>query len=292
MLLFKFKKNSEINAANIGSFNDFKLPVVRPLAAFIIVILGGLCWVPSFLELQAQTQALQLEQQRLLSRNHKVKSLLEQVAKPAWLASYPWLTWYTKSQSSRSGSHDQLKKSSPRLLTFSLQGIASYQEWAQVLNRLLDSYPLQTTFEQIDWQVSGLLDVSLELQLVPKKQALKQYQLFPRRVVQSWPDNIEVLAALKWQDKRSLKVNVDLQTLSLAQGDWVPELAADLILLDDKKAVFRQQSTSFRLDDSASNELELTYLNGFKLDDVMLTKEDDSPSYSTAKTGLAVHHKE
>ncbi len=278
MLLFKFKSNNSpiVGISPNTYFNQIKLPRVSPLALFLAVVLAALCWYPSFIEVQQKILVVKQKKQKLLQRDMQVQRLVNQTARPEWLSDYPWLTWHTEAKTMASRSNDLDRGKPPLLFYISLQGVASQQSWSLMLNKLIDDYSLQPKFEQIYWLESGLLDVNIELQLVPKKLAIKDYLFLPRRVYRDWPKNIEVLAALEWQNKRSLKIRIGELDLSLEQGDWVPELAANLVSLDDQRAVFRQQYGNSIQNQKAQAELVLEYLNHPDLEGVSLAQGKSS----------------
>ncbi|OUR66059.1 hypothetical protein A9Q77_11605 [Marinomonas sp. 42_23_T18] len=276
MLLFKFKSNNRpiVGVSPNTYFNQIKLPKVSPLTLFLAVVLAALCWYPSFIEVQQKILVVKQKKQKLLLRDMQVQRLVSQTARPEWLSDYPWLTWHTEAKTITTGSNEIDSGKSPLLFYISLQGVASQQSWSLMLNKLIDDYSLQPKFEQIYWLESGLLDVNIELQLVPKKLAIKDYLFLPRRVYRDWPKNIEVLAALEWQNKRSLKIRIGELDLSLEQGDWVPELAANLVSLDGQRAVFRQQYGHSIQDQKAQAELVLEYLNHATLEGVSLAQDN------------------
>jgi hypothetical protein len=273
MLLFKYNSNKgSINGiTHKAYFNQIKWPTVSPLALLLVVVLAGLCWYPSFIEVQKKIVIVKQKQQKLLRRDKQVQRLVSQTAKPEWLSDYSWLTWHTEAKKITSLTSEIDSTKPPLLFYISLQGVASQQSWRLILNKLIDDYSLLPKFEQIYWLESGLLDVNIELQLVPRKMAIKDYLFLPRRVYRDWPKNIEVLAALEWQRKRSLKIRIGERDLSLEQGDWVPELAANLVSLDGQRAVFRQQYGN--LNQKTQTELVLDYLNDSALEGVSLARD-------------------
>lgn len=293
MLLFKYKHNKEpIEGISAHAYFDrSKLPKVSPLIIFLVVILGILCWYPSFISVQQKMLVVKQKQQKLLQRDQQIQRLLNQTEKPIWLSDYPWLTWHTETAITQKLNENESGK--PALLLYiSLQGVSNHQDWRLVLNRLMDEYSLRPKFEQIYWQESGLLDVNIELQLVPKKLALKDYLFLPRRIYRDWPKNIEVLAALEWQNKRSLKIRIGDRDLSLEQGDWVPELAASLVLLDDQRAVFRQQYGKSVQNQKAPAELILDYFKRSDLTDVGLVQDDGKSNHNGEIDILAYQYRE
>ena len=293
MLLFKYKHNKEpiVGVSAKAYFGHSKLPKVSPFLILLIVILGVLCWYPSFMAVQEKMLAVKQKQQKLLQRDQQVQRLINQTEKPIWLSDYPWLTWHTETATAQRSKKAESGKP-PLLLYISLQGVSNYQDWTLVLNRLMDEYSLRPKFEQIYWLESGLIDVNIELQLVPKKYALKNYLFFPRRIYRDWPKDIEVLAALEWQSKRSLKIRIGELDLSLEQGDWVPELAANVVLLDDQRAVFRQQYGASTQNQTSPTELILDYFNRLDLKGVTLIQEERGPVLNAEKAVLAYQNGE
>lgn len=273
MLLFKYKSNKK---AFIGAessinrhFKGISWPPISPTAMVCLLLLAALCWYPSFNKIQVDSQLLQQRKLSVVSKNQRLQNMFNPSNQPMWLEDYAWLTWQAESQR---GELIQTEKSTkPLLFYISLQGTSSYHAWMSVLNKLFDQYSLRPKYEQIYWLENGLIDMNLQLQLVSKKLAVKDYQPLPRRLYREWPKNIEVLAALKWRGKRLLEVRIDELTLSLEQGDWVPALAANLVSLDTDKAVFRQQYSFLNPPEQAKTELILEYLNDTNLEDVNLT---------------------
>lgn len=279
MLLSKYKNSSSSPHSGatrfLAKFKREKQFAFSPISLVLLVILAALSWYPGFISLQQQVTALDQDRTKLLKRDKKIQALLRQVHQPAWLSDYPWLAWHVESKQKTTPVLTQNKAITPLNLSISLQGVASYQEWLAVLNKIFDDYSLSPKYEQIYWLETGLLDVNLELQLVSKKFAEKEYRILPTRTFNPWPTDIQVLAALKWRNERSLKVRVGDQYLSLKQGDWVPELASNLILLDDAQAVFRQQFAPLQMTtktekDLSRGQLAINYLSQPNLEGVDL----------------------
>lgn len=278
MLLFKSSKNdrslitgtenSRVQMRSLG------WPPISLATVVLAFILASLAWYPSFISLKEETLALEQDQKKLLRQSKILQSLLDKSNHPIWLDNYSWLTWQAETERADLFRNSILshkdKGATPLLFYISLQGASSYQEWMTILNKLFDQYSLRPSYEQIYWLENGLLDMNLQLQFVPKKFAVKKYQPLPNRFYQTWPKDIEVLAALKWQDKRILKMRVEERDLSLELGDWVPALAANLVSLSDKQAVFQQQYMSSTFVDQAQPNLVLNYLNTADLSDVNL----------------------
>ena len=287
MWLFKYRNTRRVSDQLVGfsaHYQDLKWPVVSPVTICLSIVLAGLCWYPSFTQLEAKKAKLQLNQVQLMKRDQALQRLILQTEKPTWLADFTWLTWQAETHNAKHPSLTNLKEgarsSKSPLLTYyiSLKGVASYQDWSKILNRLFDEYSLRPKSEHIYWLASGLLDVRLELQLVTKKLALKKYSLLARRGYRNWPKEIEVQAALSWHDKRSLKLRVGESSLTLTQGDWVPELAANLVTLDADKAVFRQQVSATRQADLERSDLVIPYLNLANFEGVTLSNLDKTAS--------------
>jgi len=294
MLLFKYKSNSgsvEGISPNTN-FNQIKWPKMSPLALMLTVVLAALCWYPSFIEVQQKIVIVKQKQQKLLQRDMQVQSLVNQTTRPEWLNDHSWLTWHTEAKTMASLPSEIDTSKPPLLFYISLQGIASQQSWSLMLNKLIDDYSLAPKFEQIYWLESGLLDVNIELQLVPRKMAIKDYLFLPSRVYRDWPKNIEVLAALEWQNKRSLKIRIGELDLSLKQGDWVPELAANLVSLDGQHAVFRQQYANSTQNHKGQAELVLEYLNHFDIEGVSLDHDKSEPMQYEGVDTLAYQNRE
>lgn len=267
-----------------GDRKNLGWPPIRLTTCLCILLLSALCWYPSFNSITSENERLALQKQRMQTQNQKRQSLLALSHQAAWLEEYAWLTWQAETQrADLKGAQENSR--SPLLLYISLQGVSSYSNWMLVLNKLFDQYALRPRYEQIYWLETGLVDMNLELQLVPKKLAIDNYQPLPRRGYKTWPENIEVLAALKWQDKRVLQLRVEAETLSLEQGDWVPALGATVTSLDADRAVFRKQSLSSNLSDKKATELVLNYLSPDTSSDVNLTLnvKDLNPQISAAE---------
>jgi|GEM_PF-2087607 len=278
MLLFKSSKNDRTLITGTENsrvqMRSLGWPPISLATVVLAFILASLAWYPSFISLKEETLALEQDQKKLLRQSKILQSLLDKSNHPIWLDNYSWLTWQAETERAdlfrNSILNHKEKGATPLLFYISLQGASSYQEWMTILNKLFDQYSLRPSYEQIYWLENGLLDMNLQLQFVPKKFAVKKYQPLPNRFYQTWPKDIEVLAALKWQDKRILKMRVEERDLSLELGDWVPALAANLVSLSDKQAVFQQQYMSSTFVDQAQSNLVLNYLNTADLSDVNL----------------------
>lgn len=279
MLLFRSSNDEKtfVRASDKApiQIKGFTWPPISLVAAITLFVLAILAWYPSFMSLKEETLTIEQHQKKVLRKNEILQNLLDKANQPTWLESYPWLTWQAETERAgllnKKGNQISNKGAEPLLFYISLQGIAGYQEWMSVLNKLFDQYSLRPSYEQIYWLDDGLLDMNLQLQFVSKKLAVKKYQPLPNRFYQAWPKDIEILAALKWQDKRLLKMRIEEVDMTLKVGDWVPALAANLVSLNDKQATFRQQYVNAFSTDYTQSDLILNYLNRTDFTDVSLT---------------------
>lgn len=302
MLLFRSNSDEKPFVRASGNspiqMKAFVWPPISLVAAITIFILASLAWYPSFTSLKEETLAIEQHQKKVLRQSEMLQNLLDKSNQPTWLESYSWLTWQAETERpdffSKEGFNNNEKGAAPLLFYISLQGVSSYREWMLVLNKLFDQYSLRPNYEQIYWLESGLLDMNLQLQFVPKKFAVKKYQPLPNRLYQTWPKDIEVLAALKWQDKHLLKMRIEEIDMTLKVGDWIPALAANLVSLNDTQATFRQQYVNAFSADYTQSDLVLSYLNRADFTDVSLkldlNLERSAQSHTDAASQIAFRY--
>lgn len=251
--------------------NFHKLPQVSLLLIVCAPILLSLPWyllISPMLDknraLQSQWQAHQAKQDTQIEqvkREHKARdSKQSERSQYAWLNAYSWLNW-------------QLNTTKQPINHVEVTGVATFTQWQKVLTNLDQQALIPVTY-QLRWLPDNRLKLALVLRPSLDRVTTASIQLISpirallTRPYKAWPDDLSLTATLYWQQQRFATLQLGGQKISVLEGVWVPEIAANLISLNHNGALFRQQYLDQKNEtsnDASSQEKLLTLTKPHKL---------------------------
>ncbi len=122
-----------------------------------------------------------------------------------------------------------------------LKGTASAKQWQTALVQLDEFAPFRPM--NVHWEKTNLGEWQAELGLRPvsKKANRQAYSLFPfsgfSRV--QLQHQVQLVGTVYLEEEFRGLLEVNDTTLSVLQGDWLPELLASVVFIDSKKIVLR-----------------------------------------------------
>lgn len=214
----------------------------------------------------------QLVQER--TRQQQQKTRLWTESSLNWLNDYQWFDWQLSVLNRQREKNDEI--TDERIVqhrVLRIEGQASYLEWQSLLDLLSERYTVQPVSLHLQWLADNHFKVTMDLQASSLsfrkafRKAVKKTSgqtvtptifAIPNRFSTPWPEDMNIQTILFWQDRWYAKLQLADKVLSIREGDWIPELSATLIRLDETGGLLRRQSinTRIRTDSMSENHLE------------------------------------